>query len=93
MGGRTFIENEELALAHDRAGERDDLSLPNGKITAAARDLGVECDPVFIRKLLKREEPSGAQSIVERCVIVLAEHVQVVPKGAAEQFRLYPEER
>jgi hypothetical protein len=37
----TFIEDEQLASADDCAGQRQDLSLADGKITTAARDLAV----------------------------------------------------
>lgn len=35
----TFVEDKQLASADDRAGQRQDLALADGKITAAARDL------------------------------------------------------
>ena len=35
----TFIKDEQLASADDRAGQRQDLSLTDGKVTTAARDL------------------------------------------------------
>lgn len=35
----TFVEDEQLASANDRARQRQDLSLADGKVTAAARNL------------------------------------------------------
>jgi hypothetical protein len=35
----TFVEDEQLASADDRAGQRQDLSLADRKVTAAGRDL------------------------------------------------------
>jgi hypothetical protein len=35
----TFVEDEQLASADDRAGQSQDLSLADGKVTAAGRDL------------------------------------------------------
>lgn len=35
----TFVKDEQLASADNRAGQRQDLSLADGKVTAAARDL------------------------------------------------------
>jgi len=37
----TFIKDEQLASADDRAGQRQDLSLTDGKVTTAARDLAI----------------------------------------------------
>ena len=35
----TFVEDEQLASADDRPGQCQDLSLADGKVTAAAGDL------------------------------------------------------
>jgi hypothetical protein len=37
----TFVENEQLASADDRTCQRQNLSLTDGEITAAARNLTV----------------------------------------------------
>ena len=41
-GGKvTFVEDEKLASANDRASQRQDLSLADGKVATATRDLTV----------------------------------------------------
>ena len=80
---RTFVENKQLAVADHRTRERNDLALANRQVPAAARDLGVERDPVLVRELLEREEPRSAKRVVKRRVVVLPEQVEVVPERAA----------
>ena len=41
---RTFVENEQLASANNRTCERQDLSLANGEVAPAARNLAIECE-------------------------------------------------
>jgi hypothetical protein len=41
MGEVTFVEDEQLASTDNRAGQRQDLSLADGKVTAAGRDLAI----------------------------------------------------
>ena len=44
MGERrlTFVKNEQLATAYNRSRQRQYLSLANGEVTPATRDLAVE---------------------------------------------------
>ena len=45
---RRLVENEQLAPPDDRTSEREDLSLPDRKVPAAARNLGIEGDGRYI---------------------------------------------
>ena len=38
----TFVQDKQLAPAHDGSRERDDLPLPDGQIPAPARDIRIE---------------------------------------------------
>lgn len=85
---RTFVENEQLAPPHDRPREREDLPLPDGQVRAAPRDLRVERDARHVALVLQVEEPGGAQGVVEDCVGVFGERVEVLAERAAEKLRL-----
>jgi hypothetical protein len=39
---RTFVENEQFATAYNRTRKRQYLSLANGEVTPAARNLAIE---------------------------------------------------
>ena len=99
--GRSLVQDEQLALPRDRPCEREDLPLPDGQVAPAARDRRVERDAAcaracagvlrFARALtfaLEREEPGGAERVVEHCVVELGEGVEVLAEGAAEELRL-----
>ena len=68
---RRLVQNKQLAPAHDRAREREDLALADGQVRAAARDLGVERDARVVRLVLQVEEPRGAERGVQDRVGVL----------------------
>jgi hypothetical protein len=90
--GRRLVEDEHLALAHERAREREDLALAHGQVPAAARDRAVEPERRgAVRGLvrLQREQARGAQRVVERRVVALSERIQVLAQRAAEQLRLW----
>ena len=87
-GRRRLVEDKQLALTHDRARERDNLSLSDRQVGACACDRGVEREPVLVRRALEGEQSRRTQRVVQDCVVVLPEHVQVVPQGAAQQLRL-----
>ena len=84
MGGRTFIENEELALAHDRTRQRENLALADRQVAAAARDLGVERDPSLVGLALQREQTRGTQRVVKNGIVVQRERIEVLTERAAE---------
>ena len=46
---RTFVENKQLAAADHRTRERNDLSLADGEVPSAARDVRVKRDEGGIR--------------------------------------------
>jgi hypothetical protein len=78
---RRLVEDEQLALPHERARKRDDLALPDRQVPAAARDRAVE--PERRARLLggvrlQREEARGAERIVQRRVVVPAEWIEVL---------------
>ena len=86
---RRLVEDEQLALAHDGSRKRNDLPLSNGQVAASTGDLSVERDPIFVRELLKREEASGTECIVQRRVIILAEHIEIVSERSAKELGLH----
>jgi hypothetical protein len=78
---RRLVEDEQLALPHERARKRDDLALPDRQVPAAARDRAVE--PERRARLLggvrlQREEARGAERVVQRRVVVPAEWIEVL---------------
>lgn len=85
---RTFVENQQLALAHNRPREREDLALADGQVAASARDRRVERDPALVRLALEREQARGAQRVVEHDVVVEREGVEVLAEGATEELGL-----
>jgi hypothetical protein len=60
--------------------------LTSTKVTASGRDLAVEREPVLVRVRLERKQSGRAQRIVQLRVVVLPEHVQVLPECAADQL-------
>ena len=85
-GRGRLIEDEELALAHDRTRQRENLALANRQVAASARDLGVERDAALVRLALQREQACGAEGVIQDGVVVLREGVEVLPERAAEQL-------
>ena len=81
---RTFIENEELALAHDRSCQCKDLALADGEVTTTARDLGVERDASLVGLALQREQTRGTQRVVKNGIVVQRERIEVLTERAAE---------
>ena len=53
----TFVKNEQLATAYNRSRQRQYLSLANGEVTPAARNLAVECETAVLVVALQGEEP------------------------------------
>lgn len=51
----TFIEDEQLAPAYDSTRQRQDLSLANGKVTAATRDRAVQGETTLVVTALQRK--------------------------------------
>ena len=95
--GRSLVQDEQLALPRDRPCEREDLPLPDGQVAPAARDRRVERDAgracarasvLLFALALEREEPGGAERVVEDCVVELGEGVEVLAKGAAKELGL-----
>jgi hypothetical protein len=89
----SLVEHEQFALPHDRTRERDDLPLADGQIPAARRDHAVQREPVLVRLALEREEARGAERIVQLRVVVLPEHVEVLPERPTEQLRRLRDDR
>ena len=86
--GRRLVKDEQLALAHDRASEREDLALADGEVRATTGDLAVERDARLVGLALQAEETGGAERVVEHRIVVLAEGIEVLAEGAAEQLGL-----
>lgn len=53
---RRFVEHEQLALADDRSGERDDLTLPDRQISTTGSNLAIKRQAVLTRLGLEREQ-------------------------------------
>jgi hypothetical protein len=87
--GRRLVQDQQLALSHNRTSQCNDLPLPDGQVPAAGRNLAVERQPALVCLRLEREQAGRTQGVVQLDVIVLAEHVQVPPKCPGQQFRLY----
>ena len=86
-GRGRLIEDEELALAHDRTRQRENLALADRQVAAAARDLGVERDAALVHLALQREQACSAERVVQDSIVVLREGVEVLAERAAEQLR------
>ena len=87
-GRGRLVEDEELALTYDRAGQREDLALADRQVAATARDLGVERDAALVVFALEGEEAGGAERVVEDGVVVLPEGVEILAEGTAEELGL-----
>ena len=85
---RTFVENQQLALAHNRPREREDLALADGQVAASTGDGRVERDPTLVRLALKRKQARGAQRVVEHDVVVEREGIEVLAERATEELGL-----
>ena len=48
MEAHTFIEDEQLAPAYNSTRQRQDLSLTNGEVTAAARNRAVQGETTLV---------------------------------------------
>ena len=73
-----LIQDQQLALADDRAGEGDDLPLSYRQVPTTTSNLGVQGEPALISEALEREQSGGAERIVQHGVVVLSEDVQVL---------------
>ena len=87
-GGRRLVQDEQLTPAHDRAREGEDLALADGQVRAASRDLAVECDSGLVILVLQAEQAGGTERVIQDCVIVLREGVEVLAQRATQELRL-----
>ena len=62
--------------------------MADGEVRATTGDLAVERDAGLVPLALEAEEAGGAERVVEESVVVLAEGIQVLAEGAAEQLGL-----
>ena len=58
------------------------------KITTARGHRGVQCNSTFFVLRLNIIEPRGSQGIIERCIVIFSEWVQVFSYRATEELRL-----
>jgi hypothetical protein len=91
--GRRLVQDQQLTLSHDRSSQCNDLPLPDGQVPAAGRDLTVERQPALVCLRLECKQASRTQGVVQLDVVVIAEHVQVLPERPGQELRCLRDNR
>jgi hypothetical protein len=83
-GRRGLVQDQQLALTQDRTGKGNNLSLADGQVASTRRDLTLEREPILVPLGLEREQARRAESGVKFGIVVLVEHVEVLPERTTQ---------